>query len=92
MAPAKDPLTHIDILTHIIFLRLKSPVCLASQKGISEMPRSLVLCGELNSFIIGVTVWQFPGMSLQGSFSSMLLGSAGYFEVFHLGEDLYLAG
>lgn len=47
MALAKDPLTHIDILTHIIILRLKSPVCLATQKGISEMPRSLVLCGEL---------------------------------------------
>lgn len=45
-----------------------------------------------NSFIIGMTVWQFSGMSLQGSFSSMLFGSAGYFKVFHRGEDLYLAG
>lgn len=39
-----------------------------------------------------MTVWQFSGMSLQGSFSSTLLESAGYFEVVHLGEDLYLAG
>lgn len=46
---ARDPFTHVDILTHVVILRLKSPVCLTTKPGISEMPRSPVLGSELKT-------------------------------------------
>lgn len=44
---ARESFTHVDSLTHVVILSSKSPVCLTTKPGISEMPWSPVLCSQL---------------------------------------------